>query len=55
MKEKTVMGIHLVNEMVRNGWKLVNVRLSGTKPEFLMIKEDKVSQQESAPPTETSN
>lgn len=46
MKVKTVIGIHLVNEMIRNGWQLMNVKFNGSKPEFLMLKEDEVSRKE---------
>lgn len=49
MKVKTVIGIHLVNEMIRNGWQLMNVKFNGSKPEFLMLKEDEVSRKEIRP------
>ena len=46
MKVKTVIGIHLVNEMIRSGWQLMNVKFNGSKPEFLMLKEDEVPRKE---------
>lgn len=50
MKVKTVIGVHSVNEMIRDGWDLYNVNTSKSKPEFIMVKDDsKQPQQEIRP------
>lgn len=53
MRAKIITDINLVNRMIRNGWTLSYVKNIGTEIEFLMIKDEELSQQELEPPAKT--
>ena len=53
MRAKIITDINLVNRMIRNGWSLGYIKNIGTELEFLMIKDEELSQQEIAAPAKT--